>query len=272
MYINLYHHLHDSIKENTNIHQLFSFASSACYLFSFMPYVIDGFSRVHLGRRALLHDSLFFSFLFLLVLIWFLHLLFMGSDQDQSLNVHSPYYLHPSESLLRILFHQFWTQWITIHGIDLCSLYWVRKNKVEFVNWSIQQPTLNHVLHSAWKKCNNIIVSCLVHSVSPSIRQSILWMDDALDIWKNLKSCYSQGNLLWVSELQQDMASIKQVDISITGYFIKLHMIWDELESYRPDLVCTFMHKCFCDVLTKVMERKNARSTYANFERIERTI
>lgn len=150
----------------------------------------------------------FFSFLFLLVLIWFLHLLFMGSDQDQSLNVHSPYYLYSSESLLRILFHQFWTQWITIHGIDLCSLYWVWKNKVEFVNWSIQQPTLNHVLHSAWKKCNNIIVSCLVHSVSPSIRQSILWMDDALDIWKILKSCYSQGNLLWVSELQQDMASI----------------------------------------------------------------
>uniref|UniRef100_A0A368UJM4 Retrotransposon gag domain-containing protein n=1 Tax=Glycine max TaxID=3847 RepID=A0A368UJM4_SOYBN len=68
----------------------------------------------------------------------------------------------------------------------------------------------NHPLHAAWRRCNNIVVSWLVHSVSPSIRQNILWMDNARDIWKDLKSRYSQGDLLRISELQQEMASIKQ--------------------------------------------------------------
>ncbi|KAH1125458.1 hypothetical protein GYH30_014846 [Glycine max] len=45
-----------------------------------------------------------------------------------------------------------------------------------------------YYLHSTWKRCNNMVVSWLVHSVSPSILQSILWMDNAHDIWKDLKS------------------------------------------------------------------------------------
>jgi len=50
-----------------------------------------------------------------------------------------------------------------------------------------------------------MVVSRLVHSVSLSIRQSILWMDDPQDIWKDLKSQYSQRDLLRISELRQDM-------------------------------------------------------------------
>jgi len=70
------------------------------------------------------------------------------------------------------------------------------ENKIEFVDGSIKRYAPDHVLHMAWKRCNNMVVSWLVHSVTPSIRQSILWMDDARDIWKDLKSRYSQGDLL----------------------------------------------------------------------------
>ena len=101
-----------------------------------------------------------------------------------------------------------------------------------------------------------MVVSWLVHSVSPSIRQSILWMDNARDIWKDLKSRYSQGDLLRISELQQEMTSIKQGDQSITDYFTKLRIIWDELESYRPDPTCSCDPKCVCDALTSMIERK----------------
>ncbi|KAG4968204.1 hypothetical protein JHK82_033912 [Glycine max] len=70
------------------------------------------------------------------------------------------------------------------------------KNKFEFLDGSIQRYASNHTLHTTWKRCNNMALSWLVHSVSHSIRQSILWMDDARDIWKDLKSRYSQGDLL----------------------------------------------------------------------------
>ena len=81
-------------------------------------------------------------------------------------------------------------------------------------------------------------------------------MDDAQDIWKNLKSRYSQGDLLRILELQQDMTSIKQGDKSITEYFTRLCVIWDELKSYRPDPICVCNPKCSCDALSNVLERK----------------
>ena len=70
------------------------------------------------------------------------------------------------------------------------------KNKFEFVDGSIQGYASNHPLHAAWKRCNNMMISWIVHLVSPSIRQNILWMDDARDIWKDLKFIYSQCDLL----------------------------------------------------------------------------
>ena len=56
-----------------------------------------------------------------------------------------------------------------------------------------------------------MVVSWLVHSVATSIRQSILWMDNAVDIWKDLKARYSQGDFLRISDLQHKLASIKHL-------------------------------------------------------------
>ena len=75
------------------------------------------------------------------------------------------------------------------------------KNKDKFVDRSIQGYASNRTLHTTWKRCNNMVVAWLVHSLSPSIRHSILWMDDARVILKDLRSRYSQGDLMRISEL-----------------------------------------------------------------------
>lgn len=62
------------------------------------------------------------------------------------------------------------------------------KNKVEFVDGSAPQPSSSDPLFNVWRPCNNMVVSWLVHSVFISIRHSILWMDHADEIWKDLKS------------------------------------------------------------------------------------
>ena len=59
-----------------------------------------------------------------------------------------------------------------------------------------------------------------------------------------------------IAELQQDMASIKQGDKSITEYFTRLRVIWDELESYRPNPIYACNPKCSCDTFSNVLERK----------------
>uniref|UniRef100_A0A0R0G3J2 Retrotransposon Copia-like N-terminal domain-containing protein n=1 Tax=Glycine max TaxID=3847 RepID=A0A0R0G3J2_SOYBN len=97
--------------------------------------------------------------------------------------------------------------------------------------------------YGAWSHCNNMVVSWIVHSVSVAIRQSILWMNKAEEIWNDLKSRYAQGDLLRISDLQQEASSIKQ------EYFTKLHIIGDEIENFRPDPTCSCTIKCTCSVL-----------------------
>ena len=124
------------------------------------------------------------------------------SALEDSLNPHSPYYVHPSKNSSTALVSPLldptnYNSWCRSMSTTLSA-----KNKLEFIDGSLPQPTPNHVLHTAWKRSNNMVVSWLIHSVSPSIRQSILWLDNAVDIWRDLKSRYSQGDLLRISELQ----------------------------------------------------------------------
>nr|KYP39254.1 hypothetical protein KK1_039430 [Cajanus cajan] len=101
-----------------------------------------------------------------------------------------------------------------------------------------------------------MVVSWIVHSVSISIRQSVLWMDNAEEIWRDLKSRYSQGDLLRISDLQQEASSMKQGDLSVTEFFTKLRIIWDEIENFRPDPICSCTVKCSCFVLVTIAQRK----------------
>ena len=99
------------------------------------------------------------------------------------------------------------------------------KNKVEFINGNAPEPLRTDRTYNAWSRCNNMVVSWIVHSVSIAIRQSILWMNKAEEIWDDLKSQYAQGDLLRVSDLQQEASSMKQGTLTVTEYFTKLRII-----------------------------------------------
>ncbi|XP_068490548.1 uncharacterized protein [Phaseolus vulgaris] len=95
-----------------------------------------------------------------------------------------------------------------------------------------------------------MVASWLVHSVSVHIRQSIIWMDKALDVWNDLKARFSQGDLSRISDLQMEASSLNQGDLSVTDYFTKLRIIWDELDNFRPDPICS------CNEPSVIIQRK----------------
>lgn len=64
-------------------------------------------------------------------------------------------------------------------------------------------------------------------------------MDKALDVWNDLKARFSQGDLSRISDLQMEASSLNQGDLSVTDYFTKLRIIWDELDNFRPDPICS---------------------------------
>ena len=75
-------------------------------------------------------------------------------------------------------------------------------------------------------------------------------MDKALDIWNDLKVCFSQGDLSCISDLQMEASSLKQGDLFVTDYFTKLRIIWDELDNFKCDPICS------CNVPYVIIQRK----------------
>lgn len=56
--------------------------------------------------------------------------------------------------------------------------------------------------------------------------------------------------------MQSEVVSLNQGDLSVTKYFTKHRIIWDELDNCRPNLVCICQTKCTCFVASIISQRK----------------
>ena len=64
-----------------------------------------------------------------------------------------------------------------------------------------------------------LFVSWILKAVSQSIAQSIIYMDNAFDIWNDLKERFSQGDMIRISDIQEMISSFKQGELTVTNYF-----------------------------------------------------
>ncbi|WVZ10188.1 hypothetical protein V8G54_014718 [Vigna mungo] len=132
-------------------------------------------------------------------------------------NTPSYLYLHPNENpaialvspVLNATNYHSWSRYF----ITALSA----KDKVEFVLGSAPQPSKTDASFPAWFRCNSMVVSWLIHSVSPSIRESIIWMDLAIDIWTDLKHRFAQGDLARISALQMEATTLSQARLFPSG-------------------------------------------------------
>ncbi|MCI26178.1 flavonol sulfotransferase-like protein, partial [Trifolium medium] len=101
----------------------------------------------------------------------------------------------------------------------------------------------------AWNRCNMLIHSWIMNSVDPAIAQSIVFMENASDVWLDLKERFSRGDLVRVSELQQEIYALTQESRSVTSFYSDLKTLWEELEIYMPIPTCTCFNRCSCDAM-----------------------
>ncbi|GAU37803.1 hypothetical protein TSUD_276210, partial [Trifolium subterraneum] len=146
----------------------------------------------------------------------------------------NPYFMHPNENPGNILatpllsgpnYHS-WSRAVTV---ALRS-----KHKIHFINGSLPRPPDGDRDSIAWDRCNTMVMSWLSNSVEPEISQSILWMDTATEIWKELKERFYQGDVFRISDIQEEIYTLKQGDNSISSYYTKMKKLWQELDNFRP--------------------------------------
>ena len=95
----------------------------------------------------------------------------------------NPFYPHPSDNPGLVLVSQplgedNYSSWKRAMVLALES-----KNKIGFVDGSIQQPEPENPQFRAWKRNNNLVASWLINSINKEITASVIYSDTAAAIW-----------------------------------------------------------------------------------------
>lgn len=83
------------------------------------------------------------------------------------------------------------------------------KNKLHFINGELIRLPDKDCDSIAWDMCNFMIMSWLNNSVESEIFQSILWMEIASNIWKELKDRFYHGDIFIISDIQAEIRTLK---------------------------------------------------------------
>ncbi|GAU27901.1 hypothetical protein TSUD_159950 [Trifolium subterraneum] len=122
----------------------------------------------------------------------------------------SPYFLHPNENPNHAVVNPLpsgsnYHSWSRAMIMALKS-----KNKIRFINGSLPKPDDEDQDSLAWDRCNTMIMSWINNSIEAEISRSVLWMDSAYEVWVDLKDRFYQGDIFRISDLQEEIYSLKQ--------------------------------------------------------------
>jgi hypothetical protein len=154
-------------------------------------------------------------------------------------NFSSPFFLHHGDSPGAVLVSQ------TLNGDNYST--WRRsmemaltaKNKLGFIDGTIPKPSSTDSSFLIWTRCNTMVLSWILNSVSPEIANSVIFVDSASAMWSDLQERFSQSNGPRIFQLQKRISSLTQGSNSVSAYYTQLKGLWDELLSFRPISNCT---------------------------------
>ncbi|KAM1033353.1 hypothetical protein TB2_036345 [Malus domestica] len=158
-------------------------------------------------------------------------------DSDSSTSFYIHHSDHPNLVLVsKKLNGDNYTTWARGMEISLSA-----KNKLGFINGDIAEPSSSEDpdAHAAWRRCNDMILSWLLHSLEPDLAESVLFSTTAKAVWDDLRERFSQSNAPRIFQLNRDLATISQGTSSVSAYFTRLKGLWDELASYNDHCTCS---------------------------------
>lgn len=139
-------------------------------------------------------------------------------------NIHSPYYLTNVDNTgLSIISEPLdgsnYDNWSIAMKIALDA-----KNKLAFIDGSIVRPAESHHNFRIWSRCNLMVKSWILSTVSKQIYKSILRFNDVAEIWKDLLTRFHITNLTRSYQLSQG-------PLDLATYYTTLKILWDEFDA-----------------------------------------
>ncbi|XP_049391483.1 uncharacterized protein LOC125855849 [Solanum stenotomum] len=157
-------------------------------------------------------------------------------------NANSSLYMHPSDNSGATLVP------IPFDGTGFRS--WKRgvyralsvKNKFGFVNRECKRPDLETPQYHQWERCDNIVTSWILNSLVKEIADSVEYVNDSFELWRELEDRYDQTNGAKLYQIQREINDLSQGTLDITTYYTRMKRLWEELSTLHVKTQC----KCNC--------------------------
>jgi len=119
-----------------------------------------------------------------------------------------PLYIHPLDSpglpLVSNIFNgENFDNWKRSVIIALSA-----KHKVAFIDGSCTCPAPTSPLFTFWQRNNAMVISWLLNSLNDSNRNSVLYYDTALELWKDLEERFGQSNKARLFQVQKEVSCL----------------------------------------------------------------
>ena len=126
------------------------------------------------------------------------------------------------------------------------------KNKTGFINGKIVKPSFTDPSFMQWERCDDMVTSWILNSLSPELRDSLQYVNNAKELWEELEDRYDQTNGCKLYQLQKELNDLVQGTLDVTGYYTKMKKLWEEMSTIDVNSQCS----CVCTCGGKVKMHK----------------
>ncbi|XP_035845397.1 uncharacterized protein LOC118491607 [Helianthus annuus] len=165
------------------------------------------------------------------------------------LDASDPLYLHASDSSslsivnIKLKGTENYVVWSNAMKFALTA-----KNKLGFINGTCTKSTKDDVLASQWDRCNSVVLTWILNSVSEELYVGQVYSSLASEVWSDLKDTYDRVDGSVVFGLYQKINCVSQNGTSVSEYYHRLNTMWKQFDAMVQ------LPSCTCDASSKYNE------------------
>ncbi|KAK4726668.1 hypothetical protein R3W88_031585 [Solanum pinnatisectum] len=110
------------------------------------------------------------------------------------------------------------------------------KSKLRFVLGTCKRSDYQRELEEQWEKCNAFVLAWIMNT----LLSGIVYATDAAMVWADLKGRFDKVDGSRGYQLHREICTIHQGNLTVSAYFSKLRLLWDEFDALVPPPSCKY--------------------------------
>ncbi|KAK1429347.1 hypothetical protein QVD17_11555 [Tagetes erecta] len=161
-------------------------------------------------------------------------------EKMSNLDFGDPLYLHASDtnnlSIINLKLTGTENYAIWASSMELALLV---KNKTGFIDKTCIKSTSNVTLAKQWERCNSVVLSWILNSISEELYVGQIFSKIASEVWDELKETYNKIDGSIIYNLHRQINSTNQNGNLISDYYHKLNCMWRQYDTLINLPKCT---------------------------------